>query len=141
MDRKILACLLEDGRIPFSTLAHKVGLSRVMVTKRVAELQRKGVIEKFTVDVPSGYIRKPLPAFFDIKCLPEYVTEVAEQLASQEDIVIVYQMSGRNTLHVHGFFRDIDEVSAFIEHFISNLPGIQEVSTDFLLKRFKSDRI
>ena len=97
-DRKIIHYLSEDGRMSFSTLAKKVELSRVMVTRRVAELRKKGVIEKFTIIVPSKYIRKPLPVFFDIQCSPEHVTNAAEKLVAVEDIVIVNQMSGRNAL-------------------------------------------
>ena len=140
-DRKILQFLLEDGRMPFATLAENVGISRAIVAKRVTELQKNGVIENFTIVVPSKYIRKSLPAFFDITCSPEQITQIAERLAAEPDIVIIYQMSSKNALHVHGFFRDIEEISTFIDTFVTSVPGILGISTDFILKQFKNDRI
>ena len=48
----------------FRRTSKKVGLSRVMVARRVSGLRKKGVMEKFTIIVPSKYIRKPLPVLF-----------------------------------------------------------------------------
>ncbi len=139
IDRQILKILMDDSRTPYAKVAEKVGLSRVAVAKRIRSLVVKGVIQKFTVQVPSEYVRKPLPVFFDLKFSPVHVAAAAQRIAAQDDVVTVYQMSARNSLHVHGFFTDISEVNSFIDRFIANLPGIQSVGTDFLMCRFKSN--
>ncbi len=140
-DRKILEYLNLNSRISYSELAPLVGLSRPGVTERVSSLQRRGVIERFTVVIPSDYIRKPLPAFFDIMFEPSKVKSAAEEIARHPDIVTVYQMSARNSLHVHGFFASINDVGEFVEGYLVDIEGMQEVKTDFLLRRFKSDRV
>lgn len=140
IDRKILSILVNDARIPYSTLCEQVGLSRVSVKERVSELKRKGVIERFTVQILAKHLGKPLPVFFDIKFTPELLEDAAQTIADHPDIVIVYQMSGLNALHVHGFFADIDEVSAFVNTYVSRIPGVQGIASEFLFKRFKSDR-
>jgi DNA-binding Lrp family transcriptional regulator len=48
-------------------------------------------------------------------------------------------MSGKNALHIHGFFESIEEVQNFIYDHIYPLPGIEEVSVEFLLKKYKTD--
>jgi Lrp/AsnC family transcriptional regulator, leucine-responsive regulatory protein len=141
VDRRIIELFLENSRISYSDLAAEVGLSRPGVTERVASLQRRGVIERFTVDIPSDFIRKPLPAFFDIMFDPSSVKNAAETIAAHPDIVTFYQMSARNSLHVHGFFGSIEDVGRFVEEFLVKIEGMQQVSTDFLLRRFKSDRV
>jgi len=140
-DRKILELLGENSRISYSEIATVVGLSRAGVTERVSSLKRRGVIERFTIVIPSDYIRKPLPAFFDIMFKPSTVKDAAKQIAAHPDIVTVYQMSAHNSLHVHGFFSSISAVGEFIEAFLVKIDGMQEVKTDFLLRRFKSDRV
>lgn len=141
VDRKILNILGEDARTSYSDLAKEVGLSRPAIKERVDALQRKGIIERFTVEVPSKYIRKPLPVFFDIRFEPAHVLSAADKIADHPDIVTVYQMSARNSLHVHGFFANIEDVGTFVESFLVNIEGLTEVNTDFLLRRFKSDRV
>lgn len=139
-DLRILDILVGDARISYSTLAEKIGLSRVSVKERVSELVRKGVIERFTIQIPAKHLGKPLPVFFDIKFSPESLEKAALAVADHPDVAIVYQMSGVNALHVHGFFRDVDEVADFVNSFVSQIPGVQAVSSEFLFKRYKSDR-
>jgi DNA-binding Lrp family transcriptional regulator len=138
IDKDIIDFLLNNGRMPYSELAKKVGISRGMVSKRVENMQRKGIIEKFTVLVSREYTRKPLPVFFEIIVNPKYITKVAEKISTYDDIFVVYHMSGKSGLHVHGYFVDIDDVHKFIHNHINSLPGIQDISTEFLLKKFKS---
>jgi len=140
IDRKILAILIENARVSYSDLAKEVGLSRVRVKDRVVTLQNKGAIEKFTIQVPSRFLGKPLPVFFDIHVSPKHLVKASEKISEHEDIVIVYQMSGQNALHVHGFFRDIVHVSEFINDFLSGVPGLTSVRSEFLLRRYKADR-
>ena len=139
-DRKIIDILIKDARISYSQLADEVGISRVRVKERVVELQKKGVIEKFTIQIPARFVGKPLPVFFNVGVRPKYLEEAALKITEHPDIVIVYQMSGPDALHIHGFFRDIEEVSRFVNEYLSEIEGITTVSAEFLLKRYKADR-
>ncbi len=140
IDLKILTILIQDSRVSYSSLAKEVGLSRVSVKERVNELQRKGVIERFTIQIPARHLGRPLPVFFDLQFSPEHIEAAAATLSAHDDVVIVYQTSGLNSLHVHGFFADFEDVSRFINVFLAELKGIQGVTTEFLLKRYKWER-
>jgi len=137
-DKELIDLLLDNGRMPYSALAKKVGLSRGMVAKRIENMQKKGIIEKFTVLVSREYFRNPLPVFFEINVSPRHIKKVAEEISIHDDIFVVYQMSGNSGLHVHGYFIDINDVYKFIHDHINTLPGIQEISTEFIIKKFKS---
>jgi len=140
IDRKILAELIKDSRMTYSELSSLVGLSRISIKDRVLAMQRNGIIEKFTIQVPAKYLGKPLPVFFEIQVAPDTIEETAFELSKNPDITIVYRMTGMNSLHVHGFFSDVEDVSIFINNFLPSLAGIQGVSTQFLLKRYKAER-
>jgi len=140
IDRKILAELIKDSRMTYSELSSLVGLSRISIKERVLAMQRGGIIEKFTVQVPAKYLGKPLPVFFEIQVAPDTIEETAFELSKNPDITIVYRMTGMNSLHVHGFFSDVEDVSTFINNFLPSLAGIQGVNTQFLLKRYKAER-
>ncbi|NNF99349.1 MAG: Lrp/AsnC family transcriptional regulator [Desulfobacteraceae bacterium] len=140
IDKKILDLLIEDSRMSYSKMGEIVGLSRVRVKDRISELKRQGVIERFTIQIPSKYLGKPLPVFFAIQVDPADLTESAQRIAEHPDIVIVYQMSGESALHVHGFFRDIDEVSDFTNNYLARLSSIKTITSEFLYQRFKANR-
>ena len=140
IDYQLLQILLEDARAPYSSLAKVVGLSRVRVKERIDRLQKAGVIEKFTILVPASYMGKPLPVFFDISVAPESVEAAAYRISESDDIFVVYQMSGKSALHVHGFFADMPAVTSFVNDFLVTVPGIVSVQTEFLLRRYKLQR-
>ncbi len=47
LDRRILRCLQEDGRISNVDLAERVGLSPTATAERVKRLQKEGVIRGY----------------------------------------------------------------------------------------------
>ena len=54
IDEKILRVLSEDGRIPASALAERVGLSPSACHRRVAALERAGVIAGYRAVIDAG---------------------------------------------------------------------------------------
>ena len=46
-DNRIINLLLEDGRMSYSDIAEKVGLSRTAVKARIAALERNGIIKGY----------------------------------------------------------------------------------------------
>lgn len=140
-DVDILNLLSQDGRMSFSDLAKHVGLSRAIVTARVARLQDIGLIEKFTVNLHYSYSRKKTSAYFEIVVSPAHIHAVALAIAEQDEISVVYQMSGGSILHVHGFFDDIEDIYNFINNRLNTMEGINNIKTEFILKKFKSDLV
>ena len=140
INRKILQLLMENSRIPYSELANAVGLTRTPTKMRIDEMQQSGIIEKFTVLVPAKYMDKPLPVFFEIATVPQKIEKIAQEVAEHQSIAIVYQMSGGSTLHVHGYFKDIAEVSQFVNEYLSNIEGITNIKSEFIIKRYKVNR-
>lgn len=140
VNRKILELLMDNSRIPYSELADAVGITRTPVKLRIDEMQKAGVIEKFTVLVPAKYMNAPLPVFFEIATVPQKIETIAQQVADHQSIAIVYQMSGSSTLHVHGYFKDIKEVSQFVNSYLARIEGITNIKSEFIIKRYKVNR-
>ncbi|HEU4960565.1 MAG TPA: Lrp/AsnC ligand binding domain-containing protein [Sphingomonas sp.] len=66
-DRKILAVLRHDGRITFTDLAERVGLSKTPCQQRVRRLIEKGVIVGFRAIVDPARIGMDHVAFTEVK--------------------------------------------------------------------------
>jgi len=66
-DRLILQALTVDGRLSYTELADRVGLSISAVHQRVRRLEQRGVIQSFRVDLDPEELGLPLTAFVSIK--------------------------------------------------------------------------
>lgn len=66
-DRKILEILRKDGRITFTELAHKVGLSKTPCQQRVRRLVDSGVIVGFRAIVDPAKVGLDHVAFAEVK--------------------------------------------------------------------------
>jgi Lrp/AsnC family leucine-responsive transcriptional regulator len=65
-DRLIVRALHTDGRISFTDLAERVGLSVSAVHQRVRRLEQRGVIRGYGVDLDPDALGLPLTAFVSI---------------------------------------------------------------------------
>lgn len=138
-DVDILNLLSQDGRMPFSDMAKRVGLSRAIVAARVSRMQEIGLIEKFTVNLHYSYSRKKTSAYFELVVSPAHMHSVALAIAEYDEICVVYQMSGGSILHVHGFFDGMEDIYTFVNTKLNTLEGLTNIKTEFILKKFKSD--
>jgi DNA-binding Lrp family transcriptional regulator len=86
-DRKILAELDKNCRVPNSILAKKVNKSREAVKYRISQLQKKGIIEKFITSInPNklGYFM--FKVYLKLENIPNERENFFEELKQNKDI-------------------------------------------------------
>jgi Lrp/AsnC family leucine-responsive transcriptional regulator len=66
-DRAIVAALTADGRLSYTDLADKVGLSVSAVHQRVRRLEQRGIVKGYTARVSYEALDLPLTAFVAIR--------------------------------------------------------------------------
>lgn len=137
MDKKIVDCLMIDGRQSYVDLAEEVGLSRVAVKDRIENLINNGVIENFTVNVNSAKLGMKVSAFFEIDVKPKNLKQVAVSLADHPNVESVYQMTGPSTLYMHVLVKDFQMLEKFINTELHIIEEITRVESNVILKRFK----
>ena len=82
IDRAILEALTDDGRLSYTDLAEKVGLSVSAVHQRVRRLEQRGVIKGYAARVAYEAIDLPLTAFVAIRPFdPSQPDDAPERLA------------------------------------------------------------
>ncbi|WP_019121826.1 Lrp/AsnC family transcriptional regulator [Brevibacillus massiliensis] len=138
LDRQILEALHENGRISYTELGKRIGLSRVAVQARISALSEAGIIERFTVVINPAKVGIQVSAFFNIDIEPRYLEEVAKKLVEVPAVTSLYHMTGPSTLHMHGIFANTQEMEKFLMKTLYTMPGIVRVETQMLLKRYKS---
>lgn len=138
IDQRIIAVLHEHARISYTDLAKEVGLSRVAVQTRIQSLMDDGVIERFTAVINPEKIGINVSAFFNVEVEPKFLQQVAEVLAEESVVTSLYHMTGPSKLHMHGLFRNHQEMESFLKDKLYPLPGITDVDCQVLIHRYKS---
>jgi Lrp/AsnC family leucine-responsive transcriptional regulator len=97
IDRAIVAALTQDGRLSYTDLAERVGLSVSAVHQRVRRLEQRGVIKGYAARVDLPALSLPLTAFVAIRPLdPSQSDDAPERLAHLTEIESCYSVAGED---------------------------------------------
>ncbi|HEX6870112.1 MAG TPA: AsnC family transcriptional regulator [Micromonosporaceae bacterium] len=97
IDRAIVAALTVDGRLSYTDLAERVGLSVSAAHQRVRRLEQRGVLKGYTAKVDYTALNLPLTAFVAIRPLDLAAADDApDHLASLPEIEACYSVAGED---------------------------------------------
>ena len=96
-DRAILDALTTDGRLSYTDLAEKVGLSVSAAHQRVRRLEQRGVVTGYAARVDYPAIDLPLTAFVAIRPIDlTQADDAPERLAGLPEIESCYSVAGED---------------------------------------------
>jgi Lrp/AsnC family leucine-responsive transcriptional regulator len=97
IDQAIVSALTVDGRLSYTDLAERVGLSVSAVHQRVRRLEQRGVIAGYTARVSWEALDLPLTAFVAIRPFdPSQPDDAPERLAHLTEIDSCYSVAGED---------------------------------------------
>ena len=141
----ILALLKEDARMPISDLATMLGADEEKVKDAIADMEKQGVIAKYTIIVNDEKCEKEgVEALIEVKVSPvreKGFDEIAQYIYQFDEVKSVYLMSGAYDLAV--FIEDVSlqKVARFVSEHISTFNGVISTATHFILKKYKVEGI
>ena len=97
-DAEILRLLSRDGRMSFTDLAKRTGLSVSAVHSRVRRLEQRGVIRGYHAVVDPEALDLPLTAFVSVKPIdPSAPDDAPERLAGIDAIEACHSVAGEES--------------------------------------------
>jgi DNA-binding Lrp family transcriptional regulator len=141
LEKDILEILTEDARIPAKKIAAMLSVDEDKVKNTIAELERSGVLVKYTAIVNSEKAEDALvEALIEVKVTPkkkEGFDGIAKQIAAFPEVKAVYLMSGAYDLDVLIEDKTLQQVFRFVSERISTFVGVLSTATQFILKKYK----
>lgn len=128
VDRRILAALHADARIPNSALADAVGIAPSTCHGRVRRLQELGVIRGFYADIDPTAIGLPLQAMVSVTLQSGArgkIRHFVEQIRRRPQVIDVYFLAGADDFIIHVAARDTDDLRSFV---VDNLNADSDVA-------------
>ncbi len=135
-DLDIICILKENARTPYVEIAKKLGVSETAVRKRVKNLERKGVIKKYTVEVDLKKIGYEVNALIGIDTKPEYYISTLEKLREVKEIVKLYSSSGDHMILAECWLKNSQELTKFVKN-LEGFEGIVKVCPAIILEKIK----
>jgi len=139
IDRKILDMMRSNARISLTSISKRLSLSKSAVKYRLDRLVRSGVIRSFFALVDSAVYGLKLSVVFDLTIEPQMIQEAAEKLSAYSEVIRVYELTNSPELHVHGLFRDNNQLEQFIHNKLYTIKGIHVIKSGMIMKRYKTE--
>ncbi|MEU7871357.1 Lrp/AsnC family transcriptional regulator [Dactylosporangium sp. NPDC049140] len=96
-DRAIVAALAVDGRLSYTDLAERVGLSVSAVHQRVRRLEQRGVIKGYAARIDHDALGLSMTAFVAIRPLdPSQPDDAPDRLSKLPQIESCYSVAGED---------------------------------------------
>lgn len=141
----ILVLLKEDARMPISDLATMLGVDEEKVKDAIADMEKQGVIAKYTIIVNDEKCEKEgVEALIEVKVSPvreKGFDEIAQYIYQFDEVKSVYLMSGAYDLAVFVEGRTLRDAARFVSEKLSGIDKVLSTATHFILKKYKVEGI
>jgi Lrp/AsnC family transcriptional regulator for asnA, asnC and gidA len=136
IDLQIIQILNADGRTPFSQIAQKLGFSTGMIRQRYQRLVKDGILQVVAVTNPllMGFTTM---AQIGVKVDVGRLEEIAEQIASFDEVIYLVLVTGSYDLHIEIVCRDKMHLLDFLTKKLHSVEGIKDSETFICMRIVK----
>ena len=142
IDKRIVAALQAEGRLPIVDLADRVGLSATPCQRRVKRLEEEGVITRYAALVSPAAMGVGLQALVEIT-LDDHSEKTVDAfeaaIRGRSEVVACYAVTGDMDFLVHVFVPDLAAFSDFALKALLRMPGVKNTRSSFIMQAVKSD--
>ena len=137
-DRKILRECMEDSRQSYREIARKIGVSPGTVVSRIRDMEKKGIIEKYTAKLNYEKLGYDLTVITEVTVSNGMIVEVGNEITKLKEACAIYNVTGDADVMVLAKFRNRDELSNFTKR-VLKLPNVERTKTHLVLITLKED--
>jgi Lrp/AsnC family transcriptional regulator, regulator for asnA, asnC and gidA len=132
IDVKIVNLLLEDGRMPASELARRMGdISERAVRYRIDRMVNEGVIRISAVAKPQAF---GLTTIADVwmEVESDRILEVAKRMAEFDNVSYVACGIGESDVSIQIVAKDTAEIYQFVTEVVRKIPGVRKTTSSIV---------
>ena len=139
-DRRILRELQRDGRLTNAELAERVNLSPSPCLRRVRNLEKAGVIDRYVAIVDREAAGYPITAFVQVT-LDRHDREVVEgferRVRETPQILTCHLLTGSSDYMLQIVVAGLDAYEDFMRNTLHTTPGIATINTSLVYGTIK----
>jgi len=132
VDKNIINILMENGRMPASEIARRIGgISERVVRYRIEQIVKEGYIQISAIANPRslGYI-VTADVFLEVES--GEINNVASTVSEYECVSYIACSIGERDISIQVVGHDTDEVYHFVTDVIGKIPGVRKTTTSIV---------
>ncbi len=124
LDMKILSSLYSDASVSVPKLSRDLGVNLSVMYSRIKRLQKRGVIERFTVLVNEEKLGMRAGAIAGLNIDPKQREPILDQVMKVEGVRLIREVTGRFDIIVNLKGQSLDELHGAVYDVIGKIPGV-----------------
>jgi len=136
-DREIIRILQENSRTPYTEIAKKLGLTEATIRKRISELEKRGVIKKYTIEVDPAKLGYRTVTILGMDVEPKYLLEAAKKIAEIENVKWVATSTGDHMIMAEIWTEDGEALFELMAKRISKIKGVRDLCPAIIMEKLK----
>ncbi|MBY4677695.1 Lrp/AsnC ligand binding domain-containing protein [Marinobacterium arenosum] len=140
IDRNILRILQREGRISYTELADRVGLSTTPCMERVKRLEKEGVIQGYHARIDPAALDYSMLVFVEISLSyqsPDAFERFSQAVAELPYILECHLVSGDTDYLIKARISDMSEYRQLLGDMLLNLPGVKNSKSYIVMEEVK----
>jgi Lrp/AsnC family leucine-responsive transcriptional regulator len=140
IDRRLLSALQENGRLPVTDLAEKVGLTTSPCLRRLKILEQAGIIRGYAAHVDQKKVGLPVSVFVSVKLEMQREEALERFEAAIRDCPVVvecYLMTGSRDYLLRVVAQDLSAYERFLKETLTRIEGVASIESSFALDQVK----
>lgn len=126
LDLSIVEILSKNSRTPFMEIARKLKISESTIRKRVSNLEKNGVIKKYSLMVDTNKIGFENVALIGVDVEPERYLDIAKKLAEFSEVRYAATSTGDHMFMLEVWTKNGEELKAFSDK-LKGLGGVTRI--------------
>jgi Lrp/AsnC family leucine-responsive transcriptional regulator len=117
VNRRLLAALQAEGRLPFAELARRVGLSPPAVAERVQRLERAGVVTGYQAQIDARALGFGVSAFVRVRPAMRELPRIPEVARETPEVTECYRITGEDCFLLRLHLQSLDDLEPILDRF------------------------
>ena len=143
-DRSLLDALQRDGRATVGELAESVSLSTSPCWRRIRRMEEGGVIAGYHAHLDREAVGLGVLGFVHLTMqdhTPKTMAAFEREIEAAPQVLACHNLSGRFDYQLEVVAPDLQAFSEYVRTSLRALPGVREISTNFVLKEIKRTHV
>jgi DNA-binding Lrp family transcriptional regulator len=134
IDNKILALLMDNARLPLTTMAKQLGIARTTVIARIANLEKKGIIAGYGVRLNHELYQPAVRAYVGISLDPRCASAFIKHCETMPEVETLCAVSGAIDYMLTLRCQSTGELDRVLDQ-IGAIEGVRQTSTSIILTK------
>ena len=136
-DLKIIEILQQNARTPYTDIAKILGVTETTVRKRISDMEKKGIIKKYTVEVDPEKLGYKTVTILGMDVEPKHLLEAAKKLAEIPETKWVATSTGDHMIMSEIWARNGEHLLQILTNKVGKIKGIKDLCPAIIMERVK----